>query len=438
LIRSLFALPSYLAALSVAAALLSGAALAQAPVPPQLDSLTLSAAEKLVVERNRDVQRARRAIEASQADVVAAGAAPNPVVTLGAGMVNPQSGVGKAAIPGGARIEQLIERGNKRELRVETAKRLESAAGADLAEALRQQRLAAVSAYFDLLLAQDKLATAEVMADLFRKTVDATERRLKAGDVAQADLSRLRVDALRAENEVRSAEADRRRAQNALAYLIGAERQAGSIRATDAWPATGEAVQAVVDDAMLDRRPDVAAARERMEAANKARELARSLATRDVTVGAGIDRTPPSETNTMGTGTLVGVSVSFPLFLRYTYEGEIARAEAEYTAAMELLDLTRAQARTELSTALSDLGAAADRLRRYEASLLAEAQKAADYAEYAYRNGAIGVIDLLDARRTLRAVTLDAAAARADYAKALARWRSGRTEIDAVAEKTRP
>jgi cobalt-zinc-cadmium efflux system outer membrane protein len=84
------------------------------------------------------------------------------------------------------------------------------------------------------------------------------------------------------------------------------------------------------------------------------------------------------------------------------------------------------------------LGAAADRLRRYEASLLAEAQKAADYAEYAYRNGAIGVIDLLDARRTLRAVTLDAAAARADYAKALARWRSGLTEIDAVAEKTRP
>jgi len=262
--------------------------------------------------------------------------------------------------------------------------------------------------------------------------------RLKAGDVAAADLSRLRVDALRAENEVRAAQADRRRAQNALGYLIGAEREAASIRAADAWPRPDEAVQAAIDDATLDRRPDVAAARERMDAANKARELARSLATRDVTVGAGIDRTPPSETNTMGTGTLVGMSVSFPLFLRYMYEGEIARAEADYTAAMELLELTRAQARTELTTALSDLSAAADRLQRYETSLLTEAQKAADYAEFAYRNGAIGVIDLLDARRTLRAVTLDAAAARADYAKALARWRSGLTQLDAAAEPKRP
>ena len=431
----MFRLP---AALFLAAALLPIAAPAQTIAPADLGSLTLANTERLVVERNREVQRARRAVEASQADVVAAGAAPNPVVTLGAGLVNPQSGLGKAAIPGGARIEQLIERGNKRELRVETAKRLESAAGADLLESLRQQRLAAASAYFDLQLAQDKLATAEVMADLFRKTVEATEMRLKAGDVAAADLSRLRVDALRAENELRAAQADRRRAQNALGYLIGAEREAASIRAADAWPRPDEAVQAAIDDATLDRRPDVAAARERMDAANKARELARSLATRDVTVGAGIDRTPPSETNTMGTGTLVGMSVSFPLFLRYMYEGEIARAEADYTAAMELLELTRAQARTELTTALSDLSAAADRLQRYETSLLTEAQKAADYAEFAYRNGAIGVIDLLDARRTLRAVTLDAAAARADYAKALARWRSGLTQLDAAAEPKRP
>jgi cobalt-zinc-cadmium efflux system outer membrane protein len=219
---------------------------------------------------------------------------------------------------------------------------------------------------------------------------------------------------------------------------LGAERDAASIRAADPWPALAEATQAAIDDAMLDRRPDAAAARERVEAANKARELARSLATRDVTVGAAIDRFPPSETNTLGTGTAVGVTLSLPLFVRYAYEGEIARAEAEYSAATELLALTRAQARTELGAALSDLNAAAARMRRYDDSLLVEARKAAEYAEYAYRNGAIGLIDLLDARRTLRAVTLDAAAARADYAKALARWRSGLTQLDDTGEAKRP
>jgi len=45
---------------------------------------------------------------------------------------------------------------------------------------------------------------------------------------------------------------------------------------------------------------------------------------------------------------------------------------------------------------------------------------AGDYAEYACRNGAIGLIDLFDARRTLRAVELDAAAALREGARALA------------------
>ncbi|MCX7891697.1 MAG: TolC family protein [Burkholderiales bacterium] len=426
------------AVLLLAAALVPVRAPAQAIPRVELAALTLADAERLVAARNREVLVARRALEGAQADVVSAGAAPNPVVTLNAGVVNPQSGLGKAAIPGAARIEQLIERGGKRELRVAAAQRLESAANAELADTLRQQRLATVSAYYDLLLAQDKVATAGVTADLFAKSVAATERRLAAGDVAPADLTRLRVEALRAENERRAAEAERQRAQNALAYLIGAEREAAAIRAADPWPSLEEVAHAAIDDALLDARPDVAAARERLEAANKARELARSLATRDVTLGAGIERTPPSETNTVGVGTIVGVSVSFPLFLRYTYEGEIARAEADYTAAIELLEIARAQARTELGTAAADLAAAAERLRRYEVSLLAEARKAADYAEFAYRNGAIGVIDLLDARRTLRAVELDAAAARADYAKALARWRSGLARHEPASPARRP
>jgi cobalt-zinc-cadmium efflux system outer membrane protein len=62
--------------------------------------------------------------------------------------------------------------------------------------------------------------------------------------------------------------------------------------------------------------------------------------------------------------------------------------------------------------------------------LLAEAKKSSDSAEFAYKNGAIGVMDLLDARRTLRAIQLDAAAAQADYAKALAAWQFGSLQGD--------
>jgi cobalt-zinc-cadmium efflux system outer membrane protein len=51
--------------------------------------------------------------------------------------------------------------------------------------------------------------------------------------------------------------------------------------------------------------------------------------------------------------------------------------------------------------ARAEAAAAAQRLRRYGETLLPEARKSAEFGEFAYRNGAIGVMDLLDARRTL-------------------------------------
>ena len=44
-------------------------------------------------------------------------------------------------------------------------------------------------------------------------------------------------------------------------------------------------------------------------------------------------------------------------------------------------------------------------------------------AEFAYAKGAMGIMDLLDARRTLRQVQVEAAVARSEHAKALAAWR---------------
>ncbi|WP_427914036.1 hypothetical protein ACPWT1_03535 [Ramlibacter sp. MMS24-I3-19] len=43
-------------------------------------------------------------------------------------------------------------------------------------------------------------------------------------------------------------------------------------------------------------------------------------------------------------------------------------------------------------------------------------------AELAYSKGALPLVDLIDARRTLRAVLLDDIAARAEHARAQAAW----------------
>lgn len=388
---------------------------------PRLDALTLRDVLAAVAVRNRDVQAARRALDATRADVDAAAARPNPTVTLGSGFINPQNGLGRAAKPLNARVDQVIERGGKRDLRIGAARAFVAAADADVADVLRQQRLAAAAAYVDLLLAQERVQVSQDNTALFERTLAAAELRFRAGDVAEADVTRLRVDALRAANDAVQAEADRRRAQITLAARIAAENEAPILRAADEWPAPGDATAASIDD-VVERRADVQATRARLEAAQQNRELARRQRTRDVSVGAEINRFPNAETNTLGSGTSVGVSVTFPVFAFYDFRGEIARAEAEYAAAGDQLERVRAEARAEYAQARSDLDAAAARLARFDAGLLREAQRSADFAEFAYRNGALGVMDLLDARRVLRATQLDAVAARADFARARAAW----------------
>jgi len=410
------------------------AASAAAAQPSDYGSLTIAEADRLLQSRNRELQAARRNVEAAQANTVSAGARPNPNLTLGLFSLSPQAGIGAGGlrdktVDSSVRIDQVIERGNKRELRIAAARNLESASSEDLDDVLRQQRLALRLAYYDLLFAQDKAVILLENARSYERTLAAAELRLKAGDIAASDVARIRVDVLRAENDARAAEADRLGGQVALAYLVGAEAQAAEIRAVDAWPATAAITSDAISDGIIDRRPDVRAAKKRVDAAQGARELARSLQTRDVSVGMQYDHYPVNPSYAAGSGAGVGNSygafVSVPLFTRYYYEGEIRRAEVDYSAALDALEKVRAQARAELSRALSGLQSAADRVRRYDESLLGEARKSADAAEFAYKNGAIGVMDLLDASRTLRATQLDAAGSRNDYAKALAAWRAG-------------
>jgi cobalt-zinc-cadmium efflux system outer membrane protein len=406
------------------AATFSAGAFAQAT--PDLRALTLQGAENMLGSKNREISLARRALDQASADVKVAGQPPNPQFTWSTTSINPRLGVGSGnlrskTVDSVARIDQVIERGNKLGLRVDTARRLETAAGEDLNDTGRQQVLALRGAYYDLVSAQEKVTISEETAQLFGRTVDAAQLRQRAGDLAASDVSRIRVDALRAQNDARAAQADLSRARVALAYLIGADAQAAEIRAVSPWPGRDPRAEANLDD-LINRRPDVRAARARVDAADKARELAQAQRTRDISIGVQAEHYPTSDTNTLGSGNSFGFSVSVPLFLRHNNEGTIARAQADWYAARDALEQVRAQALSDVTRARGDLDSALERLSRFEQDLLPAAQKTADAAEFAFKNGAISVMDLLDARRTLKAVLIDAANARADHAKAQAAW----------------
>lgn len=389
-----------------------------------LGQLTLQQAETLFNERNREVQLARRAAEGAEADILSARARPNPTLSLGTASISPHVGVGSGSlrdkrVDTTIGLSQLFERGGKRELRTQAAEYNAQAARSDEADVARVQRAALYTAYYELVQAQDRIRVSEETAALFGRTVDAASQRLKAGDISPTEFARISVDALRAQNDARTARADRDKAQLALGYLIGAERDAARIRATDGWPQVAPALDNVEIERVLSQRSDVQAAHARMQAAERTRELARALRTRDVVAGVQYERFPGDVSNNS-----YGVSVSIPLFTSYYYQGEIRRAEVDLQASEENLERTRAIAVAEINRAMADLTAASDRTRRFREVLLPAAEKAANGAEFAYSRGAIGVMDLLDARRQLYATQLEAVATQADYARALAAWRA--------------
>lgn len=395
--------------------LLPVAVLAQEP-----QRLTLAETETLWQEHNRELQLARTAVAGAEADLLTAGQLPNPQVSLNITQISPWSGYGAGPwkdkkMDNVLRLDQLIERGGKRDLRVKGADARLDASRFDLDDTGRQQLLSLRQTYFDLRLAQEKHRLAGELAANYDKSLNSGRLRLKAGDISQVELARLQIDKSRADNEARQTQAELEQAQVALAYLIGRERDAAQLVAADNWPPLGDNPLKRSD---LEQRPDIAAARLRVTAAEAARDLAKAQKTRDVTLGIQYEHNMQNEpTNSYGFG------VSVPLFIFHEYEGDIARAEADLTAARLLYERTLAQAVGSSDQAASALRSAEERLRRLETGLLADAERVAKAAELAYSRGAMNLMDLLDARRTLRQIQIETATAHADHAKALAAWR---------------
>lgn len=391
------------------------AALAQSP-----QNLSLAATENLWHEHSRELQLARTAVSAGEADLAIAGQIPNPQVSLNISQISPWSGYGDGPwkdkkMDNVLRLEQLIERGNKRELRVKGADAMLDASRRDLDETGRQSLLTLRQTYYDLRLAQEKQRLTGEATATYDKALESGRLRLKAGDISQIEFARLQIDKSRADNDARQAQAELEQAQVALAYLIGEERTASQLLASDDWPAL-DSVPLKRSD--LEQRPDVEAARLRVTAAEATRDLARAQKTRDVTVGVQYEhnmQSPP--TNSYGFG------VSVPLFIWHEYEGEIAKAESDLAAARLAHARTLAQAIGSVDQASSALRSTEERGRRLENGLLADAERVARAAELAYVKGGMSLMDLLDARRTLRQTQLETATARADHAKALAAWR---------------
>lgn len=383
------------------------------------DALTWPEIQEIVLQKNLELQSVRQQIEASRADLERAGLRPNPTLSLSdASWKTNQSPVGRAGDLV-AHLEQPIERGGKLQLRQTQGRAALQAAQFDLLRNERQILTRTAAAIIDLDNARSRQAAAQEIAATLDRAENIARRRLKAGDLSEVSVGRVTADAIRARNEVTVAQGDILEALQTLRVLLGSEAlqslepRSFNIDSLPIPKQLGQSGSSAADAVRTDATsPDTLAAEQREKAAEAALDLAKAQRTRDVTVGVQIERMPYSNVS------VFGVSASFPLFIFNDFSADIRRASSDLVSAQletRRIELQLLADRLRLSHGLAN---ARERESRLRDEALPVASRNAETTEYAFQRGAVSVLEVLDAQRTLRSVQIEVLNARADRLRA--------------------
>jgi cobalt-zinc-cadmium efflux system outer membrane protein len=398
-------------------------------VPSTTATLTVDQAVREALDHNLALIAERYNVTVASAAILTAGLRPNPVVTVNA--FRPDQGLVDAGISPNeqvVRTDYVLERGGKRDRRIEQATLAKSVAEFQLLDTTRTLVLDVQTACVDVQLATRNLALARDNLAAFGNVVQINTDRVRTGDLSQVELSRSQLAALQFQNDVRQQESKLRVARSRLGALLG--------RASDGTDidVTGELRHDALPDAdagLLTRalagRPDLLALKN--DQARSTADLRLQLANGkiDYTLSGEYHRQEGFDVK----GNTYGAFISAPLPVFNRNQGEIARAKAQSQQLDAKVRALEAAITNEVTTALAQYTAARDVVNTIETQMLERARDVRTTTEYSYRSGEASFVELLDAVRTFNDTMQGYNDARADYARSL-------YTLDSIAAKVTP
>jgi cobalt-zinc-cadmium efflux system outer membrane protein len=374
-------------------------------------AITEQHAIALFYQRNLSLIAANFNIDDARAQEIISGAIPNPVFTFTISSLSPsmfrQQYSHLNSLPAiSPQIQQLIETAGKRRLRIESSGLGTEAVTFDLQDTTRILTNAVRHSYYSLLLAQKTLKVATENFERYSEILRVNAVRLKVGDIAATDFTRIEVESLKAQGDQDQAKTALNQARADLLLLLGWPENSLEITATETWAQANNAITKAGQEQLvtqaIERRPDLQAARVRIDQAEKMLTLANRLAIPDVTVNTFYQRDPGNFfTDSYG----VGFSVPLPLF--YRQEGEISKAHVALSASELAVKQVEQGVRADVMKALSAWQSADAISQRFETAVVKRIEMLRKAQEIAYQKGAVGLLDLIDAERNYKAMMLD-------------------------------
>ncbi|HET9578703.1 MAG TPA: efflux transporter outer membrane subunit [Usitatibacter sp.] len=369
---------------------------------PALDDLVVRADRN-----NNDIRVAAARLDQAQAFLRAARADQLPRADLGAG-VSRQDGL--PLNPAGSPTT-LYRLGVNASYEVDLFGKLSQATRAARLDAqAREALLQSTRLLVQSEVAQTYLALRALDAEralvrgtvgAYRETLDLTQRRYRAGDVAELDVERVRSEV--AANEAEAFALDRERAQleHALAVLLGEAASDFTLPEAD-WKTALPAIPPGVPATVLARRPDVSAAQSTLLAAQARVGVAKAAWFPDIALTAAGGQASPEigdlfKWSARAWG--VGALLALPLFDGGRREAGVDNARAEMEASLARYREQVLVALREVEDQLAALRLLAEQSQATERAVSAAA-RSTSLSDARYRNGLVSQLDLLDARRS--------------------------------------
>jgi outer membrane protein, multidrug efflux system len=317
------------------------------------------------------------------------------------GIINGSSGPARSFGTAGANLSYELDLFGRLS-RASDAARLDARAREGLLQSTRLLVQAEVAQTYLALRALDvERALVRGTVAAYRGTLDLTERRFRAGDVAELDVTRARTEVAATESEALALDRRRAELEHALAVLVGEVASGFSVPVAD-WNTSLPIIPAGVPSTVLTRRPDISAAQSGMLAAQQRVGVAKAAWFPDVTLTAsgGYASSELSDLFKWSARAWgVGALLSLPVL-------DGGRREAGVQNAAGQMDEAVARYREQVLVAFRDVEDQLSALRLLAEQ--AEAQtRAVDSAtrttalsDVRYRNGLVSQLDLLDARRS--------------------------------------
>lgn len=401
-------------------------AMGQAATPATSQNLparvTLDEAIDLALKHNHSLQAARTTILQNRAAEITANLRPNPVFLIDEQYMpffSPHAFtsdyIDQSAVYDMG-LSYLIERGKKRQHRLEAAKDQTSVTTAQVADNERTLSFNTASQFISALLAQADLDLAEKDLASFQQTVDISQASFIAGAMSGGDLLKIKLQLLQFQMDVSAAKLARVQALASLRQLLGYES------VPDSYEVAGDLeykpVKLGEDDLKalaLRSRPDLRAAQLGVTAAQSQYTLAQANGKKDL----GVTFTY-NHLGGVNTGSLF-FNIQMPIFDRN--QGEIARTRYAITQSQELSSEQASIALTDVTNSYEALRTDDQVVQLYQSGYLKEAEDSLDISKYAYQHGSASLLDFLDAERSYRAAELAYRQALASYMTSLEQLR---------------